>query len=566
MRHVNTPTAEAPSGGSPITQIPSDDSVSASRLDRLGDATGGVARFALMWATVIALSSVVSWFASQHLEDEARLAFFGIASNYPLATGLVLLCVAVAVLVKRVDRVRVSLGVGLALVTVLSLGHGYYNALYLISQEGITVRPTWNSVMALVLPLLIIAPFRVTLAFILIPTFGTSLMTGLDLVFEVIRDQPHEVGDVLARLFLVQSPTAVCALISLVGASRLRALSHKMVDAENVLDATKKKLEEVGTYKLERKLGQGGMGEVWRATHAVLARPAAIKLVNMADLAAKYGASVDMMHVGARFEREAKVTARLTSPHTVRVYDYGTTASGALYYAMELLEGVDIDQLVELEGKLSVERAASVLLQACDSLAEAHARGLVHRDIKPANLFICKQGLRQDYVKVLDFGLAGVRESEKGPEEPKLTREGTISGTPHFMAPEQAMDAGSVDGKADVYALGCVGYTMLTGQPPFDAPTLMAIVVKHLGETPESPSAVRGEPIDERVEALIMRMLSKRPEDRPSAHEVAVELFAMGYMPWTDSPLPALPPSQEASSDDQPVTPTLLYVEPSSGN
>ena len=231
---------------------------------------------------------------------------------------------------------------------------------------------------------------------------------------------------------------------------------------------------ELGSYRLEEKLGQGGMGEVWRARHRLLARPAAIKLIRPSSVAdGGVGVSAEAMR---RFEREAQATARLRSPHTVELFDFGSADDGAFYYVMELLDGVDADTLVRRFGPIPFDRAIYLLGQVCHSLSEAESCGLVHRDVKPANIFLCRYGEDYDFVKVLDFGLV------KGLDEPvdmetALTRANTIHGTPGFMAPEQVLASSNLDGRVDIYALGCVACWLLTGQLVFSGDTPMAILM-----------------------------------------------------------------------------------------
>jgi hypothetical protein len=277
---------------------------------------------------------------------------------------------------------------------------------------------------------------------------------------------------------------------------------------------------EMGSYRLGRLLGRGGMGEVYLATHRMLARPAAIKLIRQEVLSS--GNDSMAQTAVARFRREAEAAAKLRSPHTVELYDFGVTEDGTLYLVMELLEGINLEHLVRREGPLPAERVVSILRQVCESLEEAHAQGMVHRDIKPANIHIGRLGLRDDFVKVLDFGLV---RSTAGPSEESLTgAAGMTPGTPAYMAPEMAHDR-SVDGRADIYSLGCVAYYLLTGHLVFEADTPLQTILHHLQQPPETPSRRTAQPIPADLEALVMDCLAKRPEDRPqSAAEVARRL------------------------------------------
>jgi serine/threonine-protein kinase len=275
---------------------------------------------------------------------------------------------------------------------------------------------------------------------------------------------------------------------------------------------------ELGSYRLQERLGAGGMGEVWRARHRMLARPAAIKLIRPSALR-NGGASADMLR---RFEREAQVIARLRSPHTVDLYDFGVAENGAFYYVMELLEGLDADSLVRRFGPVAPERAVYLLIQACHSLSEAESCGLVHRDIKPANIFLCRYGEDCDFVKVLDFGLVKAFGEREGPG---LTADTAVQGTPAFIAPEQALGEPDLDGRVDIYALGCVAYWLLTGQFVFTADTTMGYLVHHIHTPPRAPSETAGTAIPPALDQLILACLAKDPAQRPqSAKELSRQL------------------------------------------
>jgi serine/threonine-protein kinase len=290
---------------------------------------------------------------------------------------------------------------------------------------------------------------------------------------------------------------------------------------------------ELGSYRLVERLGKGGMGEVWRAKHRMLARPAAIKLIRPEVLGAKDPATRGMLL--RRFEREAQATALMRSAHTMELYDFGMTDDGTFYYVMELLDGFDLDELVERFGPVPPERAVHFLRQICASLAEAHEAGLIHRDVKPANLYTCHYGREVDFIKVLDFGLV---KQGRAPEEgsDKLTA-GDMSpgGTPAFMSPEQALGDGEVDGRSDIYALGCVAYWLLTGSLVFKGTTPMETIVLHVHREPEPPSRRSTRPIPADLEAIVLTCLAKDPADRPqTADELATRLASVGTADdWT---------------------------------
>jgi len=271
---------------------------------------------------------------------------------------------------------------------------------------------------------------------------------------------------------------------------------------------------EMGSYRLGALLGRGGMGEVYKATHRMLARPAAIKLIRTEMLGAVDAEAAKL--AVTRFRREAEAAANLRSQHTVELYDFGVTEDGTLYLVMEFLDGMDLETLVRQNGPLSTGRVIHILRQVCDSLEEAHARGLVHRDIKPANIHVGRVGLRHDFVKVLDFGL--VKElSAVSPDHSLETVPGQMAlGTPAYMAPELALGE-TVDGRADIYALGCIAYFLITGQIVFEAEKTFQIIAKHLQTPPVPPSERTDRPVSPELERLIMKCLAKHPNDRPQS-------------------------------------------------
>jgi len=270
------------------------------------------------------------------------------------------------------------------------------------------------------------------------------------------------------------------------------------------------KAREMGSYQLITRLGGGGMGEVWRARHHMLARDAAIKLIQPDMLSRKSGS--DAVLVRRRFEQEAKTTASLRSPHTVELYDFGVTKDGVFYYVMELLDGIDLETLVKKFGPQPPARVVSILRQVCRSLAEAHHHGLIHRDIKPTNIFLCRLGYEYDYVKVLDFGLVKVL----GENETQMTVEGATTGTPAYMAPEMALGNSTVDGRTDLYGLGCVAYWLITGNLVFEEKTATAMMLAHLQKAPVAPSKRIGCELPACLDNAIMICLAKEPAHRPA--------------------------------------------------
>jgi serine/threonine-protein kinase len=279
------------------------------------------------------------------------------------------------------------------------------------------------------------------------------------------------------------------------------------------LRQTVREANELGQYLLEEKLGAGGMGEVWRARHRLLVRAAAIKLIRPEVLAASNAGPETVLR---RFEREALATAALRSPHTVHLYDFGQAEDGTLFYVMELLQGIDLEKLVSRFGPVPPERAIHLLKQVCHSLEEAHQNGLTHRDIKPANIFVSGTGTECDFVKVLDFGLVRLRPADSG-NNPLHTNEETVGGTPAYAAPEVVLGEAAYDHRVDIYAVGCVGYWLLSGRLVFDSTSSMAMLADH-ARTRAPRLASRTElVVPSELEQIIMDCLEKDPTLRPAS-------------------------------------------------
>jgi serine/threonine-protein kinase len=284
--------------------------------------------------------------------------------------------------------------------------------------------------------------------------------------------------------------------------------------------------QELGSYRLIERLGKGGMGEVWKASHRLLARPAAIKLLQST---ADDGADAEAMR---RFEREAQVTSQLRSAHTVELWDFGVAGDGRFYYVMELLDGLDLDMLVKRYGPISAERAIYLLRQVCQSLAEAEAHGLVHRDIKPSNILVCRYGGEHDFIKVLDFGIVKITQAR----DAIVTQENILRGTPAFIAPEQVLSRGEIDSRADIYSVGCVAYWLLTGDLVFRGETAVAVMMHHAHTAPVPVSQRSELPIPAELDRLVLSCLEKDPAKRPqSARELARRLAEIPLAtPWTE--------------------------------
>jgi len=261
--------------------------------------------------------------------------------------------------------------------------------------------------------------------------------------------------------------------------------------------------QQIGQYKLEQKIGSGGMGVVYKAQHAMLRRPTAIKML---DVDRVNEASIE------RFEREVQITSQLNNSHTVAIYDFGRTPEGVFYYAMEYLDGIDLQSLVERYGPQPVPRVIHILEQVCSSLYEAHSLGLVHRDIKPANIMLNRRGGEPDVAKVLDFGLVKALDDEK---RAGTTQQGSLTGTPLYMSPEAIQLPNSVDARSDLYAVGAVGYFLLTGLPVFDADNVVDLCQKHVATPPVSPSERTRTAIPAELEGALMACLEKSRAKRP---------------------------------------------------
>jgi serine/threonine protein kinase len=326
---------------------------------------------------------------------------------------------------------------------------------------------------------------------------------------------PHAASESadLAQLFLPSFEPAMAISLAVTVLALVARCVQRLREARD---------PRLGAYRLDAKIGEGGMGIVYKATHALLQRPAAIKL-----LPAERSGERDRR----RFEREVQLTSRLSHPNTISIYDYGRTKTGEFYYAMEYVDGYDLQTLVEREGPQDPARVAHVLAQLAGALSEAHRVGLIHRDIKPANVMLCERSGVSDVVKVLDFGL--IKEIDgAGRGVDTEVDSGRLVGTPLYMSPEALTDPSSVDARTDLYAVGALGYFLLTGVPPFSGRTVLEVCSHHLRSTPVSPSVRLGAAIPSELEALILSCLAKAPEDRPAsaaALESALLRFAADY-------------------------------------
>jgi serine/threonine protein kinase len=366
-------------------------------------------------------------------------------------------------------------------------------------------RPSWIALLILIFSMIApVAPRKMLAASLIAASFDPLAYFA---VWLAGGEAPSFV-----RALIYCWPSYACAFVVVVPAKVLHRISRRLKEAQ-----------ELGSYHLIEKLGEGGMGEVWRAEHRLLARDAAIKLVRPELIGARN--EDEAQHALRRFEREAQATAALKSPHTIQVFDFGITQDRTFYYVMELLAGRDLETLIREFGPLPAARTVYLLRQVCHSLADAHAHGLVHRDIKPANIYVCRMGLDYDFAKVLDFGLVKIRKRSNAGDS-LMTLDQSTTGTPAYMAPECILGDVEVDRRADVYALGCVAYFVLTGSLVFEADSSMKMLMQHLHAQPIRPSERSELPIPRELDDLVMACLQKDPAQRP---QNAGELLNMAY-------------------------------------
>lgn len=379
---------------------------------------------------------------------------------------------------------------------------------------------SWTCPWIILFPLIVPAtPGKATLA----AFSAASIRPLLLLIITVQGGSLAGAGFSAATIIDLVLPNYVCFALAVVGARIVWGYGSHISKARSM-----------GSYRLVEKIGEGGMGEVWKAEHQMLARPAAIKLI-LSDPTHESTPSDTPEVMIHRFEREVQAMAELRSPHTVVVYDYGYTRNRSFYYVMELLDGLSLQRCIEKYGPMPPERVTHILGQACHSLAEAHDRGIVHRDIKPGNIFICRYGRETDFVKVLDFGLVK-RLGPQSPKEPELTQMGSFAGTPAYTSPEGVLpDRGAVDPRSDIYSLGCVAFWLLTGHTVFDAATSLAMLVQHVKQDPDPPSRHTEFEVPHQLDELILQCLDKDKLARPNdCEELAARLKAIPFeQPWT---------------------------------
>jgi serine/threonine protein kinase len=377
-------------------------------------------------------------------------------------------------------------------------------------------RVSWVCIAILIYPAIVPNTPRKTLLVSLIAASTEPLAMGVSM----LRGTEFQGG--LLYVLWTSVPNYICAFLVVVPVQIIHGLGQQV-----------RRARELGSYRLEEPLGKGGMGEVFRATHQMLARPAAVKLIRPEILGSSSPGAARV--IVERFRREAEAAASLRSPHTISLYDFGVANDGTFFFVMELLDGLDLETLVERFGPVPPERAVHLLRQVCDSLQEAHTRGLVHRDIKPSNIFTCRLGLQVDFVKVLDFGLVKAVD-EGGREATLLTAPDSTTGTPAYIAPEVVRGDRVADHRVDIYTLGCVAYWLLTGRLVFQAANAIQLMYQHANAAPVPPSQLSEFEVPAELDSVILSCLAKFPEERPqSAAELSRSLLTALPTPvWTE--------------------------------
>jgi serine/threonine-protein kinase len=388
-----------------------------------------------------------------------------------------------------------KLDLGQIYLVLLAFGTGFVSKL----EVGEPIIPPFPWVCVIILLFPVIVPN--TLGKIMLAGF---LAASMDPLGVLAADAMGREIPPFNALFDAFYPNYVCVALTIVPCIVVHKLSHEV----NVARA-------MGSYSLTERMATGAMGEIWRGRHNLLAREAAIKIVRPEMLNVPVDQAKQLLR---RFNQEAQATALLESPHTVELFDFGINDQGVFYYVMELMDGIDLDTLVAKYGPVPCERVVFLLRQACHSLADAHACGMIHRDIKPANIMACRKGRDYDFVKVLDFGLVKSRQPDDLDDALKTAHE-AILGTPAFMAPEMARGTSTADARADIYALGCVAYWLLTEKLLFEAESPVDLIVKHTNEEPVPPSKRSEVELPEQLEKIILACLSKDPDKRPQSAE-----------------------------------------------
>src|SRR5215213_4482347 len=456
--------------------------------------------FASLWAITLILNNLVAGW----LGEMAFMRYLWPAPGNLVATIGVASSLGMTWLAHRLSGKAILLEVGAGFLVLQCL------LIAILSQWGpvpISPRVSWVCIPILFYPAIVPNTPRRTL----ITSLLAASMEPVALGLSHLRGAQGQ----LNAFYILWDflPNYICAFLVVLPVKIIHGLGQQV-----------RRARELGSYRLEEPLGKGGMGEVYRATHQMLARPAAVKLIRSEIIGSSAPSAAKV--IVERFRREAEAAASLRSPHTINLYDFGISQDGTFFLVMELLDGLDLETLIERYGPLPAERTVYLLRQACDSLAEAHARGLVHRDIKPSNIFTCRMGLDVDFVKVLDFGLVkAMGDGER--EATLLTAPDATTGTPAYIAPEVIRGDRVPDHRVDIYTLGCVGYWLLTGRLVFQAPNAIQMMFQHANAVPVPPSQRSELEIPPELDRVILSCLAKHPEDRPqSAGELSRLLAA----------------------------------------
>jgi serine/threonine protein kinase len=446
--------------------------------------------FASLWALTLLMNNVVArWFGEMAFMPEVwpwpgnLVAVIGVASS-----------LAMTWLARRLSGKSILLDVGSGYLVLQCF------LVAILSQWAhvpISPRVSWVCIPILFYPAIVPNTPRKTLV--------TSLLAASTEPLALVLTHFRGVQVHLSAFYLLWDflPTYICAFLVVIPVKIIHSLGQQV-----------RRARELGSYRLEEPLGKGGMGEVFRATHQMLARPAAVKLIRSEIIGSSTPAAARV--ITERFRREAEAAASLRSPHTISLYDFGVAQDGTFFLVMELLDGLDLETLVERFGPVPPDRTVCLLRQVCASLAEAHNRGLVHRDIKPSNIFTCRLGLDVDFVKVLDFGLVKAM-GDGDREATMLTAPDATTGTPAYIAPEVVRGDRVADHRVDIYTLGCVGYWLLTGRLVFQAPNAIQLMYQHANATPVAPSQRSELEIPAALDRVILSCLAKHPEDRPQS-------------------------------------------------
>jgi serine/threonine-protein kinase len=482
-------------------------------------ARGRLTWAAALYATVYLLTYAAGTIASSGTSLPGR----GISEIVAIAAILLGYLAAVALHRGWVpDSALLSFGMAFWALGALGIDLSTYDGHFRMGMPmtGLTWASHWIVFFALLVPA---TPRRMLFGALLAATAGPVSLGVAVLLHGPLPMPSPEILPAMgtgSAVFMLILPYYICAAMAY-GSSRVVYRLRR--------DASRAR--ELGSYRLERRIGAGGMGEVWLARHRYLARPAAVKVLHPTAQGGAAGSAT--LH--RRFEREAQATAGLRSVHTVDLYDFGVTEEGSFYYAMEYLTGLDLEDLVRRHGPQPPGRVIYLLSQVCASLQEAHERDLVHRDIKPSNLFLTRLGTWFDVIKVLDFGLVTtLQHDESGEGATRLTMEGKVTGSPATMPPETALEGAlAADARSDIYSVGCVAYWLLSGRQVFEADTPMRMVLRHVQDQPEPLAAVCESEIPAALADLVHECLAKRPEERPaSVAELARRLAASGVPEW----------------------------------